>query len=645
MVSIVGYISHVGGQKTSENILNSLLDEKGDRFNHQIYDHWHESIQISQVARELIQQGLIKPEDLKSVQQFLTTSLRSLPNNYEHSFIINRRGILIATFRDQILTDLNRETTLETNTEIAPISQRLLAVNSRDHLTHQIAKHLSDRFNNLDQIDQNYAFRLEDAKGKYFVKVFPLQRDQNLVKSQNNLDVLQKLEILTIIAIDESGFTSELNRNTAMVVLLCGLAAIVAIIIGSITSDWIIQPILQLNAVARQISNIYFVKPNLQTSIQEIQELNDCFVDMAEHLQTSFESLVDQKLYVSHLLEAMPIGVAIHAADGSLTYLNEAGQDLLNQKLNTSTTVDSLDSKFEIYIANTDQFYPIEQLPSTQAVAGKTCYIDNLEILREGKRIPLEAKAAPIFSIEGEVTGAIVVFRDISDRKNTEKILADYNRQLEQDVQQRTLDLQQEIQERQQAEVALRQIQTELTKANQELARLANVDGLTKIANRRSFDDRLGFEWQRLMRESQPLALILFDVDYFKLYNDCYGHQLGDRCLEMLAGAVDQIMHRPADMVARYGGEEFVVILPNTNLEGTAIIADQIHQVVRELAIPHQRSLVSEFVSVSIGISCLIPTLDRSPYLLISQADRALYNAKQEGRNCSKIFEQADVRF
>jgi diguanylate cyclase (GGDEF)-like protein len=447
--------------------------------------------------------------------------------------------------------------------------------------------------------------------------------------------VLQSIAMVGIV-----GYISYVGGYRSItVLLLCGLAVIMAIIIGNVIADWIIQPILQLNATAKQISNIYFVKPKSQTLIFEIQELNDCFAEMTEHLQNSFESLINQKLYVSHLLEAMPIGVAIHAADGSLTYLNEIGQDLLNKKLSTSQSVNSLNSNFQIYLENTDQPYPIDKLPSSQAIRGETCYIDNLEILREGKRIPLEAKAAPIFSIEGKVDGAIVVFRDISDRKNTEKILANYNQKLEQDVQQRTLDLQQEIQERQQVEIALRQIELELTKANQELARLASIDGLTKIANRRGFDDRLEFEWRRLMREAQPLSLILFDVDYFKLYNDHYGHQLGDRCLEMIAGAVDTVMCRPADMVARYGGEEFIVILPNTNLDGAELIASKIHQVVRDLAIPHQKSLVSEVVSVSLGISCLVPTLERSPDLLISQADQALYNAKHQGRNCSKIFD------
>lgn len=653
MVSIVGYISYVGGQRSIESIAIALLAEKNDRFNHEIYDHSHEYVQISQEARLLIQQGSINPEDLKSVQQFLSESLRSLPNIDGHSFVINRQGILIASSSEQSLT----APIAQAISEISSASQRISALNSRDRLTRHIAQHLGDRFGNLEQVNQNYFFRLEDPQGKYFIKVFPLKLSQDRFKqvvmrhkvanssesqagSQNDLDILQKLDLLTIIAIDESVFTSELNRNTIMVILLCGLAAIVAIVIGSITADWIIKPILQLNATAKQISNIYFVKPKSPTPILEIQELNNCFVEMTEHLQSSFESLVNQKLYVSHLLEAMPIGVAIHAADGSLTYLNEVGQDLLNKKLTTSESVNSLNSNFQIYLENTDQPYPIDKLPSSQAIRGETCYIDNLEIVRGEERIPLEAKAAPIFSIEGNVDGAIVVFRDISDRKKTEKILADYNYKLEQDVQQRTLDLQQEIQERQLVEIALRQIELELTKANQELARLASIDGLTNIANRRGFDQRLTFEWRRLAREAQPLSLILFDVDYFKLYNDHYGHQLGDRCLEMIAGAVDLVMRRPADMVARYGGEEFVVILPNTNLDGALVIASKIHQAIRDLAIPHQRSLVSEFVSVSLGISCLVPTLERSPDLLISQADQALYNAKHQGRNCSKIFDQ-----
>lgn len=177
-----------------------------------------------------------------------------------------------------------------------------------------------------------------------------------------------------------------------------------------------------------------------------------------------------------------------------------------------------------------------------------------------------------------------------------------------------------------------------LRKTNQELEHLINLDALTQIANRRCFNERIITEWQRLHREQQPLSLLMFDVDYFKRYNDLYGHQLGDECLIKIAQAVDHLMHRSGDLVARYGGEEFIVILPNTNLEGATIVAERIHQAIRELQIPHQDSNVSNIVSVSVGITSEIPSSDCSPYDFIHQADHALYDAKQQGRNCSVVF-------
>jgi diguanylate cyclase (GGDEF)-like protein/PAS domain S-box-containing protein len=195
-----------------------------------------------------------------------------------------------------------------------------------------------------------------------------------------------------------------------------------------------------------------------------------------------------------------------------------------------------------------------------------------------------------------------------------------------------------DISDRKQAELALAEVESNLRSANQELQTLVNLDGLTKIANRRCFDERVVYEWQRLYREHQPLSLLMFDVDYFKLYNDSYGHQLGDQALLLIAQAVDQLVCRPADLVARYGGEEFIVILPNTNLDGAIAVAKNLHQAIADLQISHQDSDVSDIVTVSMGIASDIPKLDRSPYVLINQADQALYYAKQQGRNRSVIF-------
>ncbi len=195
-----------------------------------------------------------------------------------------------------------------------------------------------------------------------------------------------------------------------------------------------------------------------------------------------------------------------------------------------------------------------------------------------------------------------------------------------------------DISDRKQSEIALMQTEAQLRAANLELQRLVNLDGLTQIANRRCFDEHLSIEWLRASREEQPFSLLIFDVDYFKRYNDCYGHQLGDDCLIKVAQAVDYLMRRETDLVARYGGEEFVVMLPNTNLEGAIAVSERIQAKIAELKIPHQHSDVNDFVSLSIGIASDIPNLKQSPYDLINQADQALYYAKKHGRNQSAIF-------
>ena len=186
--------------------------------------------------------------------------------------------------------------------------------------------------------------------------------------------------------------------------------------------------------------------------------------------------------------------------------------------------------------------------------------------------------------------------------------------------------LQQEIQQRQQVETALQE-------ANQELHRLATSDPLTQVANRRLFDQCLSKAWHILVREQLPLSLLLCDVDFFKFYNDSKGHQAGDECLYQIAQAMKHAVKRPADLVARYGGEEFAVILPNTDGEGAFRVAEEIQLSVRTLGVLHPKSPISEFVTLSVGISCAIPWHKGAPEALIAAADRALYQAKQLGRD------------
>jgi diguanylate cyclase (GGDEF)-like protein len=177
-----------------------------------------------------------------------------------------------------------------------------------------------------------------------------------------------------------------------------------------------------------------------------------------------------------------------------------------------------------------------------------------------------------------------------------------------------------------------------LKAANDKLQRLADIDGLTQVANRRRFDEFLNQEWHRLKREQTPLSLILCDVDYFKLYNDYYGHQQGDICLIKVAQSLNNIVKRGGDLVARYGGEEFGVILPNTNSNGAKKVADLIGREIHKLKITHPKSQVSEYVTISCGICSVIPQHNSSISILIQGADKALYKAKKEGRDRVELF-------
>jgi two-component system cell cycle response regulator len=185
---------------------------------------------------------------------------------------------------------------------------------------------------------------------------------------------------------------------------------------------------------------------------------------------------------------------------------------------------------------------------------------------------------------------------------------------------------QQEIAERKRAEA-------ELAKANRELQRLATLDGLTQIANRRQFDDVLQREWRRNAREQSPLALIMADIDHFKRYNDTYGHQMGDDCLKQVARALYDAVKRPGDLVARYGGEEFAMILPQTDAAGAWQIAQTIQKAVQSLQIPHAGSSVDAYVTLSLGVASMIPSPATASEMLITAADQALYHAKDQGRN------------
>ncbi|MEZ5963662.1 MAG: diguanylate cyclase [Planctomycetota bacterium] len=266
---------------------------------------------------------------------------------------------------------------------------------------------------------------------------------------------------------------------------------------------------------------------------------------------------------------------------------------------------------------------------------------------RDGREFPIAVTI--VLSQEGDAT-ALVSVHDLSRRKGIEARVRRQNAALRHAVSDRTAELeatnarlQAEIEERRRTERKLRQAQQRLQEMNEELRRLAMVDGLTGLPNRRHFDARFEVEFQRAARARAPLAVVMLDLDDFKAFNDHAGHQAGDDCLRRVADAVANCLRRPADLAARWGGEEIVALLPDTPREGAVQIARAMRQAVRALGIPHPTASTG-VVTLSAGVACLGRTPFASARHLLEAADRALYSAKARGRDRVCIAEASPDR-
>jgi len=198
---------------------------------------------------------------------------------------------------------------------------------------------------------------------------------------------------------------------------------------------------------------------------------------------------------------------------------------------------------------------------------------------------------------------------------------------------------------RQQLEAAFKQLEEayqELEKVKNQLEMMSRRDGLTGIANRSFFEETLDREWKISARNGEVFSVVMLDIDFFKQYNDTYGHLAGDECLRQVAQTAAQNVLRPRDLVARFGGEEFAVILPDTPLEGALNIAERLRQAILNLKIPHANSQVAlpePIVTISLGVASMRASADTSPSEVLAQADKALYLAKSQGRNCVKLVD------
>lgn len=198
------------------------------------------------------------------------------------------------------------------------------------------------------------------------------------------------------------------------------------------------------------------------------------------------------------------------------------------------------------------------------------------------------------------------------------------------------LRLKRETDSRKERERELTEMAEQLDAANKKLTQMSYLDGLTSVPNRRYFEEFFAREWKNAIRLRNFLSIIMFDIDCFKAYNDTYGHLNGDDCLKKVARTLNAALKRPRDFLCRYGGEEFIAVLPSTDKNGAFEVAKRFLRLTNNLKIAHRSSPVSKNVTISIGVATTKPEREMKPDLLLKEVDKALYKAKQSGRNCIK---------
>ncbi len=290
--------------------------------------------------------------------------------------------------------------------------------------------------------------------------------------------------------------------------------------------------------------------------------------------------------YESILFEKTVIGLALCRMNGDLVYVNPAYAEIIGRPVEQVLALSYWEITPEKYA--TQEKKQLESLEKT----GKYGPYEKEYIHADGHLVPVRL-SGQIVEIDGDeyIWSSV---EDITEQKQAEK---------------------------------------ELERLLKEVNQLSFQDGLTGIANRRMFDQTLDREWKRAQRDRTPLSMIMLDIDYFKQYNDYFGHLQGDECLKQIAKALSGVTKRAIDLIGRYGGDEFVVLLPETNKKQSIQLAEQCFSAVKRLKLPQKPSIVSDVVTVSAGVSTSNPLKEISSSTLIEAADKLLYQAKKKGRN------------
>ena len=355
-------------------------------------------------------------------------------------FAIERSGLLVAS------------SSQESPFRKMPGKQQLERLNVLDSQTPVIriaAEYLYEHFKGFGNIQQHQLTFNRDGE-KYFVAVLPFSDSYGL-------------NWLIAIAVPESDFMGQINRNTHNTILLCAAALLLSIIAGVLTARWVTQPLWQLNQAAKDIAARKFDRTVAVSRIDEVGELAQSFNEMAAQLKTSFQALAASEEKFAKLVENLPVGVSAITPGGAVIFMNSAGEQILGKGEMPDAATEELAEAYQTYIAGTDRLYPAEQMPFARALKGELVIAEDMEIRRDGQNIRLQVRALPVFDSAGNILYVLTVFKDITARKHAEQILADYNRTLEIEVVDRTIELgsinarlELEIEERKQAEKIVR---------------------------------------------------------------------------------------------------------------------------------------------------------------------------------------------
>ncbi|WP_428654780.1 diguanylate cyclase domain-containing protein [Photobacterium satsumensis] len=337
---------------------------------------------------------------------------------------------------------------------------------------------------------------------------------------------------------------------------------------------------------------------SISHDVTDWHEMQEVLKSEIEKREVTEQELAQRNTLLDTILSASRDPIALYNEHGVYVGCNEPFARSLGY------TQQSLLGKSSADVLDPDKLELFRQTDQQVVQQGMSVKLDDYVILEDGTPIWYEVLKSPYRDPTDGTTGVLMMARDVTERKMAEQQLAD---------------------------------------AIMELQELSFVDSLTKVANRRSFDEQLRKMWYSHIREKNPLTLILCDIDYFKAFNDNYGHQQGDFALREVAKVLRSVVKRETDEVARYGGEEFAFLLPNTSLEGGEVVAAAIHRALAEKGLTHRYSDIAATLTVSLGVATLTPQPSQDYGELVELADVALYKAKAAGRNCTMTMSEKEA--